>query len=93
MFSLPHFRRRILAVLRGLAPSTHDQVRVRPAGGAGEWRSAFVGETASQSVPPKSDAYFAKPTRAGKPVTGPECFTTNELVDGLRFTQECASEP
>jgi len=42
----------------GLAPSTHYKVRLRPAGGADEWRSAFVWETACKSVPPKTDAYF-----------------------------------
>jgi hypothetical protein len=42
----------------GLAPSTHYQVRLRPAGGADAWRSAFVWESACKSIPPKTDAYF-----------------------------------
>lgn len=40
----------------GLAPATHYQVRVRPAGG--EWRSAFAWETTRKTIEKKTDAYF-----------------------------------
>ena len=42
----------------GLTPSAHYQVRVRPAGGGGDWQSAFAWETACKTIEKKSDAYF-----------------------------------
>ena len=42
----------------GLAPSAHYQVRVRPAGGGGDWQNAFAWETTCKTIEKKSDAYF-----------------------------------
>lgn len=42
----------------GLAASAHYKVRVRPAGGDGNWRAAFAWETVCKTLEAKTDGYF-----------------------------------